>query len=165
MSCSALLRDDMRLATLFAALALAAPAAATEYWAVANTLSTHSQTECYACQDGKTNGFNWGGGIEARFSHQLSAQVGGYRNTYSHGTAYAIGIWQPITDGTASAGFFVGAATGYKSDPECHRNLCPVGGFLLTFADDRYGFNVMIVPAVSKNTTNVFGLQLKVRIH
>lgn len=147
------------------ALAFCAPAAAVDYWVVANTLSSHSERQCPACEGGTPNEFNWGGGLEARFKHNLAAQVGGYRNTYGHGTAYAIGIWQPITDGRMSAGGFVGAATGYKSDPGCQRDVCPVGGFLISFSGERYGFNVMVVPAISGTTTNVFGLQLKLKLN
>jgi hypothetical protein len=153
--------------TIIAALLAAASltASATDYWVVANTLSSHSVRECPACKGGEPNEFNWGGGIEARFKRDLAVQVGGYRNTYGHGTAYAIGIWQPLTDKRMSAGGFVGAATGYKSDPGCASDVCPIAGFLITVANERFGFNVMVVPALSNTHTNVFGLQLKVKLN
>jgi len=158
------MRNLSRAAVAVAACLLVAPAVAADYWVVANAISSHSEQQCPACDGGKVNQFNWGGGLEARFSHDLAAQVGGYRNTYGHGTAYAIGIWQPITDGRMSAGGFIGAATGYKSDPDCQRNVCPVGGFLISFSEERYGFNVMVIPATSATQTTVFGLQLKLRV-
>lgn len=135
-----------------------------ELWGVVNAASWHDDRECPACPGGKPNERNWGGGLEARFAHDLGLQVGGYRNTYGRGTAYAIGMWQPVTAGPLAAGGFLGAATGYAPDPSCGRNLCAVAGLMFTLTVERFGLNVMVVPPVTAKSTAVVGVQLRMRL-
>ena len=151
----------MKRALAALALAAALPAHA-EVWGVVNTVSYHSDRSCYSCDEGKLNQANWGAGLEFR-REDLALQVGGYRNSFGRNTAYLIGMWQPIKSGPASAGAFLGAATGYQNDDRCGSSVCPVAGFMFSITHERVGVNVMVVPSVNPKHTTVFGLQIKGR--
>lgn len=138
-------------------------AASQELWAVANTVSWHADRSCYSCPDQRLNQANWGAGLELR-NGDVALGVGGFRNSYSRNSVYLTAAWQPIELGNARGGFFVGAATGYRGREHCDSTVCPVGGFMFTVADSRFGINVMVVPAVSPKMTTTYGLQVKARL-
>lgn len=149
---------------VLAMLLAPASARATELWLSVNTVSWHAERECPACPGGQQNQANWGGGLEAHFAHGLRVMAGGYRNSWSRGTAYLLGAWQPIEVGYAKAGVFAGAVTGYRSEDDCQTTVCPAAGLIFSLERERVGLNLLVVPAVSPKHTTVIGLQVKARL-
>lgn len=139
------------------AMLLTGPVAASETWVVVNVGSWHEERIIKRTGEGARQ-FNPGLGVEWH-EGQFGVAGGGYLNSYSAWTAYALGLWMPLDFGAMRAGFAAGAVTGYYE--ECGREVCPAAALVLEVRYEGCGLNTMVIPPLKEKSGTVVGLQLK----
>lgn len=140
----------MRTVLICAALAAAPVAHAEQYALAISTVSKH-----LGAPEGEYNEQNYGLGIVGRTSKQDYWTTGAFRNSQDHLSVYFGAGWHSMPGIAAtSAGFEVGAVTGYNAGPVL-LYIAPV------FRAGPY--KVLILPPVGPNEYTTIGLQLELR--
>jgi hypothetical protein len=98
---------------------------------------------------------NVGAGLECRITKELSAEMGGYRNSYGRGSAYVAGGYRHTFDSQWAIGAAIGIATGYPD------GTIPIGGVSLhTPTVNGWGARLLAGPKVHQGGAHVLHLMI-----
>ena len=105
------------------------------------------------------NSFNYGFGVEYRFSSIASVTAGTYRNSYYNTSNYIGAYWQPIALGPINMGFVLGGFNGYSNTN--NGGWFPAVLPAFTIEGKRIGLNLLVIPTVADRISGSLSLQLK----
>lgn len=122
----------------------------------AQTYVTASVASYHLDRSKTHNEQNWGLGFEHEVYKDTRLAAGFYRNSNYIDSTYVGVAWTPLTLGDFKFGGFGGIFTGYAIDMK--PGILPVA----TYERGSWGANLTYAPTTGgKNTSGVFGLQLK----
>lgn len=141
---------------LLALLALCpAFASAGEYWGSVNLFSYHGDTQK------KLNERNLGLGIEYHQTEEILYMAGAYNNSHRRTSVYLLAGWRPIEWGPLRMGLVGGLINGYPNHNK--GKVIPAAAALVSWEGERWGANMLIIPAALKHTPVTLGFQMKYR--
>jgi hypothetical protein len=95
--------------------------------------------------DNTYNERNWGLALRQQTSSpDWAIQGGAYKNSYARTALYVAGEHMPLRAGSASAGMFLGAATGYP------KGLGALGLFVVRYREGDAGVVLRTLPPIGK---------------
>lgn len=135
---------------------LTMPIQKSEIWINPGLLSHHFKNSQ------EFNSFNYGAGIEYKFSNVSSIAAGVYKNSYYQQSKY-IGVhWQPIALGPVNMGIFAGGFNGYANTNN--------GGWFpgvipaFTMEGKLFGVNLLVIPTLPNRVAGSIAAQLKIKV-
>lgn len=136
------------------------------YTAVAHTASWHTCPTHACLGDYTLNQRNPGVGLRAQLTDMWSVQGGAYRNSYRANSGYALLQYAPMRASGASAGVFVGLATGYANyTPVTLGPLALLSGVYATVPlTQRVGVTLRAVPKTVAGTVGVVALEIDYKL-
>lgn len=134
-----------------------------EWWGNLNVGSHHfGDEEDYLRQGESFNEFNPGVGVEVQWRPVHALAAGYFHNSLERNSLYLAYHFTPIPVGRyVRVGAMGGLVTGY---PGYHDGgVAPVAGLVAKIEGQRFGVNLLFLPALEDVTPATVGLQLKYR--